>query len=113
MRDGVAIGVKVEDRLRGRQAEIRARKIITAAGVWTDELLAEPTRRLRPTKGIHLVVPRSVIGNRTAVLVPAPDGRVIFAVPWGDRNLLGTTDTDYGGDPDRPRAEREDVEYVR
>jgi glycerol-3-phosphate dehydrogenase len=113
MRDGVAVGVRVEDRLRGRDIEIRARQIVAAAGVWTDELLAEETRRLRPTKGIHLVVPRAKLGNRTALLIPAPDGRVIFAIPWGDRNILGTTDTDYGGELDRPRATTEDVDYLK
>ena len=113
MRDGRAIGVRVEDRLRHRTLEIHARHIVAATGVWTDRLLAEPVPRLRPTKGIHLVVPRSKIGNRTAVLIPAPDGRVVFAIPWGDRNLLGTTDTDYSGDLDRPRAEPADIEYLR
>lgn len=110
-RDGRAVGVRVEDRLRRREFEIRARQIVVAAGVWTDGLLS--SRRLRPTKGIHLVVPRSKVGNRTAVLIPAPDGRVVFAIPWGDRDIIGTTDTDYSGDLDRPRAEPEDVAYLR
>jgi glycerol-3-phosphate dehydrogenase len=105
------VGVRVEDRLRRRDLEIRARQIVVAAGVWTDGLLG--SRRLRPTKGIHLVVPRSRIGNRTAVLIPAPDGRVVFAIPWGDRDIIGTTDTDYTGDLDRPKAEADDVAYLR
>jgi glycerol-3-phosphate dehydrogenase len=58
-------------------------------------------------------VPASRLRLKTAVVLPSPaDGRIVFLIPCGDRAIVGTTDTDYSGDLDRPRAERDDVEYL-
>ncbi len=97
--------------------EIAADRVVNAAGVWCDEVRAMDDPRsaplVRPTKGVHLVVPLARLGLRTAMILPSPaDRRVVFAIPFGSRALLGTTDTDYRGVPDKPRAAVEDVEYI-
>jgi glycerol-3-phosphate dehydrogenase len=68
---------------------------------------------LRPTKGVHLVVKRERLCSDHAVVFDSPrDGRHVFLIPWGDFALIGTTDTDYDGDLDRPTADTEDVAYL-
>jgi glycerol-3-phosphate dehydrogenase len=95
-------GVAVHDRLRGRDAEVHARLVINATGPWSDTLrrLADPhvRPRLRPTKGVHVMLRRERIGSRGALIFASPlDGRVMFVLPWRDRVYVGTTDTDYEG----------------
>lgn len=111
------VGCRLRDRISGREFEVRAKKIVAAVGVWTDELLAriDPSHKsmLRPSKGIHLVVPRKLIGNTVAVVVPSPkDKRIVFAIPWGEYDVIGTTDTDYSGALDHPRADADDIRYL-
>jgi glycerol-3-phosphate dehydrogenase len=103
--------------VRTPQFEIAAARVVNATGVWCDELRrrddpgAAPT--VRPSKGIHLVVSRRRLNLRTAAMLPSPsDGRIVFLIPVGDRVLVGTTDTDYDGPLDRPRAEAADAEYL-
>src|SRR5207237_7543297 len=68
---------------------------------------------LRPTKGVHLVVDASRLAPRHAIVMLARrDHRVMFAIPWGDRTVIGTTDTDYRGDPDHVYADADDVAYL-
>ena len=66
---------------------------------------------MRPTKGIHVVVPRDRLATNSIVLFGS-DERMLFAVPHGEHTYLGTTDTDFSGDPSSARADREDVAYV-
>jgi glycerol-3-phosphate dehydrogenase len=98
------------------QLEIRARTVVSAAGVWADELGAfngKPGPTIRPARGVHVVVPRQLLKNDVAVILPVP-GRLstVFAVPWGDFTYVGTTDTDYEGDLDRPYCTADDVSYL-
>ncbi len=102
---------------RTPEFEISARRVVNATGVWCDGVRAlddaAAAASIRPSKGIHLVVPSGRLGLRSAAMLPSPvDGRIFFLIPWGDLALVGTTDTDYDGPPDRPRAEGEDVEYL-
>ncbi len=118
LRDGDRLsGARVEDRLHGGTLAIRARQIVNATGPWLDRLrqLDEPEAppMLRLTKGVHIVVPRSRVGNAHAIVLRAPrDGRVMFAIPWEDQVLVGTTDTDYEGDPAAVAADADDVRYL-
>lgn len=114
---GRIVGVHAHDTLRGAQIEIRARVVVNATGVWTDTLaqMDDPRapKRMRPTKGIHIVVPRAKIGGESAVAFPnVTDGRLMFTIPWGRFQIIGTTDTDYSADYERVRADKADVEYV-
>ncbi len=113
--DGPAVaGVRVRDSLTGDEAEVRARTTINAAGPWFERvagMVTAPARgRVRMTKGIHLVCPP--LTERALVLFSQVDGRLMFAIPRQGSTWLGTTDTDYLGDPAEAEATLEDVEYV-
>lgn len=111
-------GAVVEDALTGERREIEASTVINATGPWTDATMAmsHPQKGgsiLRPTKGVHIVVDAAKLPLKNAVVCFHPDDdRVLFAIPWGDRTYLGTTDTDYEGDPAAVAATLEDVDYL-
>jgi len=110
---GRVAGAMVFDEEARAVRSVRARAVVNATGVWVNELQNKGTRlRLRPTKGIHILVPRPRIGNREAVTLPAHDGRVTFVIPWGELALVGTTDTEHGGSKDEVEAGPKDVEYL-
>lgn len=114
---GRLVGAVVRDLLDGGEHEVQANAILNATGPWTDRtraLAGEQDRPLlRPTKGVHIVVDAARLGLPTAVVMFHPrDGRVLFAIPWGDRTYIGTTDTDYEGDPADVAASRSDIEYL-
>ncbi len=111
--DGRVRGVRLVDGETREDLALEAKVVVNATGVWTEDL-QEPAHRvkLRPTKGIHVFVPNERIGHRHAVVLPTPDGRAVFALPWGRLSLIGTTDTDYRDDKERVEADREDVEYL-
>jgi glycerol-3-phosphate dehydrogenase len=96
--DGRISGVAVEDRESGQRHVLRTRCVINAAGVWVDAVRrmnrASSRDLLAPSQGVHIVVDREFLPGRYAVLVPKTnDGRVMFAVPWLGKTILGTTDT--------------------
>jgi glycerol-3-phosphate dehydrogenase len=115
---GRVSGVTVRDEFSGKKKKISAKIVVNATGPWTDEITRMDSpkgpRNLRPTKGIHIIVERSRIKNRGAICMQHPDdGRMMFTIPWGEeRTIIGTTDTDYPGDPYDARAERADIDYV-
>jgi glycerol-3-phosphate dehydrogenase len=97
--------------------EVRARAVVNAAGVWSDDVRALDEGRhpqtIRPAKGIHLTVPWSKVRCDIAAVIPVrKDGRSIFVVPWGDRVYVGTTDTDYDGPLENPACTPDDVAYL-
>lgn len=97
-KDGLIIGVVAEDTLNGDSYEIISKVVINATGVFSDKIqqLDEPGKpsTLSPSQGIHIVLERSFLPGDTAILVPqTDDGRVIYAVPWHNRIIIGTTDT--------------------
>jgi glycerol-3-phosphate dehydrogenase len=106
-RDGVIAGVRFRDEdpadpvAAGGVAperEVRARVVVNATGPWTDDLrrMDDPVARrlVRQSQGIHLVLPRDFLPGESAIMVPrTDDGRVLFAIPWQDRVVVGTTDT--------------------
>jgi glycerol-3-phosphate dehydrogenase len=111
------VGARVVDRVTGTAVEIRARAVVNSTGPWVDAVAAMDApgpRRLRLTKGVHVVVPAERVGNRTAMVLNAvADGRVMFVIPWGKHALVGTTDTDHPGGPDvPPTVEASDVAYL-
>src|SRR5207245_4278258 len=108
------VGARLRDAMTGDSFTTSSRFVLNATGVWLDDLRsARSTSTIRPTKGIHIFVPRSRIGNRHALALTAKrDGRVVFVLPWGDLALVGTTDTDFRGDPNRVVPEAGDVAYL-
>jgi glycerol-3-phosphate dehydrogenase len=109
---GRVTGVHFTDRLSGATGTLRAHVVVAAAGPWTDQVraLAGAQRILRPTKGIHVVVGHDRLPLSNAVAFAFGD-RMMFAAPHGDYTYIGTTDTDYPGDPGQVRAETDDVAY--
>jgi glycerol-3-phosphate dehydrogenase len=88
----------------------RARTVVNATGPWADGL-PHSRVKLRVTKGIHLVVERSRVPVPETVVM-TEGKRILFAIPWGERTIMGTTDTDYDGPLDRVTAEAADIRYV-
>ncbi len=115
--DGAVRGVHVRDALTGQEAVIHASVIVNATGPWSDAIRRmespETPPLLRPTRGAHVMVPRSRVGNAHAVVLTSPiDGRIMFVLPWGDLAYIGTTDTDCGDQPESARATSDDVVYL-
>ncbi len=113
--EGRATGVAFRDTLADRRHEVRSDVVVNATGPWSDTIrrMGGRSPRLRPTKGVHLFLPRTQVGNMNAVVMRAPqDRRFVFALPWRTLTLIGTTDTDYHGPPEEARAESDDVAYL-
>jgi glycerol-3-phosphate dehydrogenase len=106
----------VRDLLSGAGFELRAKTFLNAAGPWVDEIrrmddpLAKPCVRL--TKGAHLVFARTVLPVRESIVLGDERGRIVFVMPHDRYVLVGTTDTDYPGDPASVSTEPADVEYL-
>jgi glycerol-3-phosphate dehydrogenase len=115
LRSGDAVrGVRVRDRIAGGERDVEARVVVNAAGPWAPRVaaLAGAAVRLRPGKGVHLTFERR-IGNHGLIL-EGVDGRTLFLVPHGPETILGTTDDDFYGDPDRALHDvgRDEVAYL-
>lgn len=115
-RDGERIvGARVRDLETGAEHDVRARVTIVATGAWTEETEAmaghERPVQVRPSKGVHLVVPRSRIASASAIVVRT-EKSVLFILPWGEHWIIGTTDTDWSHDKARPEATAADIDYL-
>jgi len=112
--DGEFRRVHVRDTLNAEEADIRARAIVNATGAWWEENAradtGRPAGRIRTTKGIHIVCPAQA--ERALVLFSAVDRRLLFAIPRYGQTWIGTTDTDYAGDPAEAQATTTDVDYL-
>src|SRR3954468_18767992 len=100
----------LEDVETGSTHTVRTRTVVNAAGPWSDRLPHSKTS-LRLTKGVHLVIDRDRLPVPDAVVM-ADGSRILFAIPWGERVILGTTDTDYQGSLSDPTCDDVDIEYV-
>lgn len=109
-------GVRVLDQITRKGYEIRAKKVVNAAGPWVDEVcqkdVSKKKKQLRLTKGAHVVIDQSIFPLRQAVYFDTPDGRMVFAIPRDDKAYVGTTDTFYDGDPVHPKVLAEDRDYL-
>ena len=120
-RQGDGSTVTVQDRLTDAEYRVSARCVINATGVWVDGLRARagavggatPTRMVSPSQGVHVVVDREFLNGNHALLVPKTrDGRVLFAVPWLGKLVLGTTDTPRQDLPREPQPFAEELEFI-
>ncbi|NYJ04602.1 glycerol-3-phosphate dehydrogenase/oxidase [Petropleomorpha daqingensis] len=114
------VGVRVADLTDGSSFTVRARSVIAATGVWSDDVGAmlgveAPSLRVRASKGVHLVLPRSAIpGNEiapTGLILRTPTS-VLFVIPWGGHWIVGTTDTPWRLDRAHPAASSADIDYL-
>jgi glycerol-3-phosphate dehydrogenase len=118
-REGRAAGVAFVEAGSGERLELTADNVINATGVFADRIRPEETieeedvPRISPSRGTHVLVDREKLSTGSAAcIVPAGEGRAIFALPWYGRTLIGTTDNDFEGDIDHPRPGGEDVTYL-
>lgn len=115
LHDGPKVaGVVVEDTLTGARHEISSRVVVSAAGIWSAELqklAGASTFRVRPAKGVHVVLPKHALDSSTGLFARAEDS-VIIIRKWWDYWMLGTTDTEYHGDLATPRAEEPEIDYL-
>jgi glycerol-3-phosphate dehydrogenase len=109
------VGVNAHDLHSGERFEIRAKQVVNATGVWTDDTQAMVGERgqfkVRASKGVHLVVPRDRFQSRMGLLLRT-EKSVLFVIPWGRHWLIGTTDTDWNLDKAHPAATAADIDYL-
>ena len=109
-------GVIGSDRLSGESMSIRSRIVVNATGPWVDLVRSKNEtihgKRLHLTKGIHIVVSHLNLPLKQSVYFDVPDGRMIFAIPRQQCTYIGTTDTDYHGNPDQVQVEEADIQYL-
>ncbi|CAH0222219.1 glycerol-3-phosphate dehydrogenase/oxidase [Plantibacter sp. VKM Ac-2885] len=109
------VGVKAHDLQTDERFEIRAKQVVNATGVWTDDTQSMVGERgqfkVRASKGIHLVVPRDRFQSNMGLLLRT-EKSVLFVIPWGRHWLIGTTDTDWHLDKAHPAATAADIDYL-
>ncbi|MFD0341250.1 glycerol-3-phosphate dehydrogenase/oxidase [Streptomyces sp. NPDC127117] len=109
------VGARVEDVEAGGEYEVRAKQVVNATGVWTDDtqsLIGERGQfHVRASKGIHLVVPKDRIHSSTGLILRT-EKSVLFVIPWGRHWIIGTTDTDWDLDKAHPAASSADIDYL-
>jgi len=109
-------GVKWRDNLSGTEYENKTRYVINATGPWVDKVRSKDEevkgKHLRPTMGIHIVVPREKLPIKHAVYFDEPQGRMLFAIPRDRTTYVGTTDTNYKGDLDELQVSKKDIQYL-
>lgn len=118
LKDGkMIVGARFRDDETGQEYEVRAMAVVNATGVFVDDLrrMEDPNVKpmLSPSQGVHLVVDRKFLPGDSAIMIPrTDDGRVLFAVPWHDHVVIGTTDTPVPKVAWEPRALEEEVEFI-
>jgi len=115
--DGLVTGVEARDRESGSGFRIRGRVVINAAGPFVDVVrqMVDPAAKelITPSQGVHLVLDRTFLPGEIAIMVPhTDDGRVLFAVPWHGRTIVGTTDTPIPTATIEPRPLPEEIEFL-
>jgi glycerol-3-phosphate dehydrogenase len=115
--EGLVNGVVAQELESGRQITAQARVVINATGAFTDDIRrqADPAIKpmISPSQGIHLVFDRSFLPGETAIMVPhTSDGRVMFAIPWHNHTLVGTTDTPIPTAVLEPIAFEQEIEFI-
>ncbi|WP_316800325.1 glycerol-3-phosphate dehydrogenase/oxidase [Pedobacter frigidisoli] len=110
-------GVVTEDVITGNKSTFSARVVINATGVFVDDIIkmsnAQARPMVRPSQGVHIVLHKHFLNTEAALMIPkTSDGRVLFAVPWHDRVLVGTTDTPLKEHLLEPRALQEEIDFI-
>jgi glycerol-3-phosphate dehydrogenase len=109
------VGATVIDTETGKKIKVSAKSVVMCAGIWSDEMHAKfdltPGYGVTMSKGVHIVVPGDAITSNTGIILKTAVS-VLFLIPWGDKWIVGTTDTPYDGDRAHPYATSEDVQYI-
>lgn len=115
--EGLVSGVRVVDAESREEYAVRARRVINATGVFVDGILKMDDPKapdvVKPSQGIHLVMDRKFMNGKDALMIPrTSDGRVLFAVPWHNKLVVGTTDVEKHEALLEPHAEKEEIRYI-
>ena len=109
------IGATVTDTVTGKKIKVSSKTVVMCAGIWSDEMHERFGLKagygVTMSKGVHIVVPGSAIKSNTGIILKTAVS-VLFLIPWGDKWIVGTTDTPYDGDRAHPYATTEDVQYI-
>jgi glycerol-3-phosphate dehydrogenase len=116
LREGERVtGLHIRDLETGTDSQVRAKQVVNATGVWTDDIQELVGGRgqihVRASKGVHLVVPRDRIHSATGIILRT-EKSVLFVIPWGRHWIIGTTDTAWDLDKVHPAASKADIAYV-
>ncbi|CCO22374.1 glycerol-3-phosphate dehydrogenase/oxidase [Maridesulfovibrio hydrothermalis] len=114
---GYVCGVQAEDKISGKSYELKAKAVINATGIFTDDVMnmdnADHKKLIAPSQGIHIVIDREFLGGETGIMVPkTDDGRVIFFVPWHGKVVVGTTDTPISSVCMEPKPLEEEIDFL-
>ena len=115
--DNMIYGVNAKDMINGREYQIKGRAVINATGPFMDSIrkmdMEKSEELIAPSQGIHIVLDKSFLAGDSAIMVPhTDDGRVLFAVPWHDKIIVGTTDTPLENPEYEPVALAEEIEFL-
>ena len=115
--DELVCGVLAKDMESGEEFEIKSKSVINATGVFADDILKmnDPKAKkiIRPSQGVHIILDKSFLDSDTAIMIPkTSDGRVLFAVPWHNKVILGTTDTPLNEHSLEPQALDEEIDFI-
>ncbi|MFD3429466.1 glycerol-3-phosphate dehydrogenase [Nocardia fluminea] len=115
-RDGEkVVGARVEDLETGLTHTVRARTVISATGVWTDDMIkmtgVDFPFHVQMSKGVHILVPRDRLNLHTGMIMRT-EKSVLFVIPWAEHWIIGTTDTEWALDKNHPTATAADVQYI-
>ncbi|MCE7056835.1 glycerol-3-phosphate dehydrogenase/oxidase [Algoriphagus sp. AGSA1] len=115
--EGKITGLHVSDRLTRKKYEVNAKMVVNATGVFADKILKmdnpEASKMIQPSQGIHLVLDLDFLGGKDALMIPKTrDGRVLFAVPWHGKLVVGTTDTLREKPKLEPEALQKEIDFV-
>lgn len=109
------VGATVIDTETGEKINVSAKAVVMCAGIWSDEMHQRfgltPGYGVTMSKGVHIVVPGDAIKSNTGIILKTAVS-VLFLIPWGDKWIVGTTDTPYDGDRAFPHATKDDVQYI-
>jgi len=115
--DGIVCGVLVKDVINEKEFEVKSKVIINATGIFSDNITKMDDANAEPmishSQGIHLVFDKEYLPTDTAIMIPrTDDGRVLFAVPWHNKIIVGTTDTPVAKATEEPVALQEEVDFI-
>lgn len=110
-------GVQVKDALSGKVYEVRGKVVINATGVFSDAIqqMDDPEKptSIAPSQGIHIVLDKAFLPGEAAIMIPhTDDGRVLFAVPWHQKIIVGTTDTPVSQISAEPLAQEDEIQFI-
>ncbi len=115
--DGMVCGVKASDLENNKDYKLKAKVVINATGVFVDNILhmdnPDAPKMVRPSQGVHIILDKSFLQGDSAIMIPkTSDGRVLFAVPWHNKVVVGTTDTPLDDASLEPRALDEEIDFI-